>query len=165
MSRIILITIFLVLAAGFGYFTFIDSGVNVGDYQSEAISDQSNEIDDVPVAPSDITFYENGDSAICTVGSGSVENIYYFHEGRVRVSGAISGREINAIYKEGSVYSWAVSGEGDILSPLSFTGPTAREDNLVAFGPKDYETVCIPWLEVDKSVFVVPAADFEVINN
>jgi|AntRauTorckE6833_2_1112554.scaffolds.fasta_scaffold00911_16 hypothetical protein len=164
MSRILLITIFLVLVAGFVYFSIIDSGVYVEEYSDDTGVVVKNEPGDPSRIPQDTSFYETGDSVICTVGSGAVESIYYFNEGDVRVSGAINGREVNSIYKDGSVYSWAVI-EDEIISPMNYNGPSAREDNLLNFGPEDYGQACKPWLEVDKSIFEVPITEFEVINN
>jgi hypothetical protein len=48
---------------------------------------------------------------------------------------------------------------------MNYNGPSAREDNLLNFGPEDYGQACKPWLEVDKSIFEVPITEFEVINN
>jgi hypothetical protein len=162
-SKVALILLIVFLVAGFGYFTLIGSDVTI-DYNVETFEARNSSESDSAEVLNTQSFYQTGDSAICRVGSGAVESIYYFYEGDLRVSGAIGEQEVGLIYKDGSVYSWSVK-DGEIVSPLNFVGPNARQDNLLDFGPEDYETDCIPWLEVDKSVFVLPEANFEVINN
>jgi len=154
----------VVSAIGLAYFSFIDNGVYIDEYSDDSVKAESGENFSKPEMKQNTSFYENGDSVICTVGSGAVESIYYFSDGEVRVSGAINGREVNSIYKDSSVYSWAVL-EGEIMSPVRYSGPAARENNLLDFGPVDYDTVCKPWLEVDWSVFQLPETEFEVIVN